>query len=84
MLAEMVTFAGEMSEEWNHAIQSADDPDVAMTHLANVEVKAEHLVGFRARLLWRTARKAMRLYDAVETPSGSPERQARPRRRPPT
>jgi len=51
MLAEMVTFAGEMSEAWNHAIQSADDPDRAMTHLAEVEVNAKHLVGFRARLL---------------------------------
>jgi len=77
MLAEMATYAGKMSESWNHAIQNADDPDVAMTHLADVEANAKHLVGFRARLLWRTARQAMRLYDAVETPSGPPARQAR-------
>jgi len=76
MLAEITTSAGQMAEAWNHAIQSADDPDVAMTHLADVEVAAKHLVGFRARLLWRTARRAMRLYDAAETPSGPPARQA--------
>jgi hypothetical protein len=65
LLAELVTYSGELSEAWSTAVQSASsDPAAALSKLTECEVAAQDLIGFRVSEIRRVVRSAIKRYDA--------------------
>jgi hypothetical protein len=60
LMAELVEFSGKLSQTWANAVRTRDDESILGKHLADSEVLAADLVGYRLRAILRTIRSAAR------------------------